>query len=204
MTQERIHKIGYWIGNILLFIGIVLIGYSYFQYYNLGHNQCTKSDLENSTFWKVTISACLMFVILGRRTASSKKIEQKVNKLKMNKKLLIFLGVIGFWIVFISIFILGMKLHSFVEDKITEKIKKQIDIDGVQIKGIVENYSMSFYKRRNTEIQRDKIEFKYILSDDTIHSCYSLNYDQMNKIVIGDTLNFIISKSHPEYIMIEE
>lgn len=204
MTHEKMNKIGYWIGNVLLFTGIALIAYSYFQYYHLGHIQCTKSDLENSTFWKVGISACLMFVILGRRAASSKKIAQKVNNLRMNKKLLIFLGVIGFWMVFISMNFLGMKINSFIEVKIIEKVKKQIAIDGVQVKGIVENYSRSFYKRRNSEIQRDKIAFKYILSADTIHSCYSLNDDQKTKFEIGDTLNFIISKSHPEYLLLED
>lgn len=197
-------KIGRWIGNILIFASILSILYVYFNLYKYGHLQCSKSDLENRTFLISTLGYALIFVIAGSRLSASKNIEDRINKIQINRKLLVVIGAF-FGVIFMIIYLLiGFKIQNIIEESVDNNIKTQLKTDGVPIIGFVEKSYSKNYNRRHSKIQKEQIEFKYNIEGKTVYACYSLGNRTENNFKLGDTLNFIISKSKPEYILLKE
>lgn len=197
-------KIGKWIGNILIISSVLSILYVYVNLYKYGHIQCAKSDLENNTFLISTFGYALLFVILGARLSTSKKLDVHIQKIRINRKLLIAIGTfigIFFMIIYLQI---GFRIQNMIEESVDNNIKSQLKIDGKPIVGIVESSYSKYYNRRHSKIKYDQIEIKYKTEGITFHTCYSLNDRIINNINVGDTLNFIISKSNPDYILLKK
>ena len=197
-------KVGKWIGNVLILLSVIAILYVYLDLYNRGHIQCAKSDLGNRTFLISTFGYALLFVIFGIRLSSSKKLEGSLRKIRINKKLLVGIGsIIGMFSMIIYLLI-GFRIQNFIEDKVDDKINSQLKIDGVPIVGIVERSYSKYYNRRHSKIKYDQIDIKYETSNGTFHTCYSLRDYTIKNVNVGDTLNFIISKSNPDYILLKK
>lgn len=203
MTINSRNKIGKWAGNILLFLSCVLVIYSYLNLYNNGHKQCIKPELEKTTFLVTSSSYALIFFIIGQRLSKKFGERRKVTatKSKLNKFATIVLGLI----LLIGFLIVTSKIQFIIEDTVEAKIRKQLEVDGVTQEGIVLSYRSIFSSGKGgRRIEYDQIEFKYISDQKTRYACYSIEYGRKEKCKIGDTLDFIISKSNPEYILLGE
>lgn len=196
--------IGKWIGNVLILTSVIAILYVYVDLYNWGHIQCAKSNLENRTFLISTFGYALLFIIFENRLSSSKKLECIFQKIRVNRKLSIAIRLITSMFFIIIYLLIGFRIQNLIEDKVDNKIKSQLKIDGIPIFGIVERSYSKYYNRRHSKIKYDQIDIKYETENRIFYTCYSLKGMTAKNINVGDTLNFIISKSNPDYILLKK
>ncbi len=171
--------------------------------YNNGHKQCTKPDIEKTTFLLTSSSYALIFLIIVQRLSKkfSERRKRIGNQSKLNKLATIVFGLA----LMISYLIITAKIQFIIEDTIETKIRQQLEIDGVMQEGIVLNYQSVFSRGKGgRRIKYELIEFKYISDQTTSYACYSIEYGKKEKHKIGDTLDLIISKSNPDYILLNE
>jgi hypothetical protein len=203
-ANERMKdKIGKWIGNFFLLASCVTIPCAYLYLYNYGHIQCAKLDIENDIKFISTGCYAIIFTLLVVRLSNAITLDTFIKKLGMNRIVFVAISTISGIILLIAYMFAGFKAQEFIESSVDQKIRTQLNIDGVRVIGVVEKSYSKFYGRRDSKIRHDQIEIRYVLEGKTIHSCYAFDDYQSKKINKGDTLNFIVSTSKTEYILLK-
>ena len=204
MTKITKDILGRWIGNFLIVVSILSILYVYFDLYKNGHFQCSKTDLENRTFLISSFGYAILIVIIGSRLSSSKRIDERLKKLPINRRILVVIGTFSGVIIVILYLLAGIKIQNLIEKSVENRIETQLKLDGVTTIGIVHDFYTKSYSRRNSKIEREHIEFKYERNNKIIYTCYSLKLGNNRQYKVGDTLYFDISLSKPEYILLKD
>ena len=116
---------------------------------------------------------------------------------------MVVIGTISTIILLFAYLMAGFKAQEFIERSVESKIKTQLTVDGVRVTGIVEGFHSKYYGRTGDKIRHDQIEIRYVLDGKIKRSSYALDDDDSKKINKGDSLNFIVSTSKPDYILLK-
>jgi amino acid transporter len=196
-------RIGKWIGNFFLIASIFTIPSAYLYLYCYGHLQHSKLDLEYNVFFITSFCYALIFLTACVRLSDSKKLDNYVKKLGIKRIVMVVIGTISTIILLFAYLMAGFKAQEFIERSVESKIKTQLTVDGVRVTGIVEGFHSKYYGRTGDKIRHDQIEIRYVLDGKIKRSSYALDEYNSKKIKKGDSLNFIVSSSKPEYILLK-